>query len=107
MMNLIIKGNMFDASNAAHARGIARVSAAQLFDNRPSEVVASVADAALTPCDNGILRQMALRLILPGLVVLFDARGSRAHGRRYVRQRGARDGGARRTSLQFARVNKR
>jgi hypothetical protein len=46
MINLIIKGNMFDAFNAAHARGIALVSAAQPFDNRP-EVVASVADTAL------------------------------------------------------------
>lgn len=47
MINLIIKGNMFDAFNAAHDRGIALVSAAQLFTDRPSEVVASVADNAM------------------------------------------------------------
>jgi hypothetical protein len=47
MINLIIKGNMFDAFNAAHARGIALFSAAQTFNDRPSEVVASVDDSAL------------------------------------------------------------
>jgi hypothetical protein len=47
MINLIIKGNMFDAFNAAHARGIALVSAAQPITERRSEVVASVADTAI------------------------------------------------------------
>ena len=47
MINLIIKGNMFDAFNAAHARGIALLTAAQTFNDRPSEVVASVDDSAL------------------------------------------------------------
>jgi hypothetical protein len=47
MINLIIKGNMFDAFNAAHARGIALISAAQLFNDKPNEVVASCADSAL------------------------------------------------------------
>jgi hypothetical protein len=47
MLNLIIKGNMFDAFNAAHARGIALISASQLFNDRPSEVVASCADTAI------------------------------------------------------------
>jgi hypothetical protein len=49
MINLIIKGNMFDAFNASHARGIALISAAQLFDDRSErlrcEVVASCADS--------------------------------------------------------------
>jgi hypothetical protein len=47
MINLIIKGNMFDAFNAAHARGIALLSAAQMFNDRPSEVVASCGAAYL------------------------------------------------------------
>jgi hypothetical protein len=47
MINLIIKGNMFDAFNAAHERGIALLTAAQTFNDRPSEVVASVDDSAL------------------------------------------------------------
>jgi hypothetical protein len=47
MINLIIKGNMFDAFNAAHERGIALLSAAQLFNDRPNEVVASCADTAI------------------------------------------------------------
>jgi hypothetical protein len=47
MINLIIKGNMFDAFNAAHARGIALVSAAQPFSDRRAEVVASVDDKAI------------------------------------------------------------
>jgi hypothetical protein len=47
MINLIIKGNMFDAFNAAHERGIALLSAAQLFNDRPSEVVASCGAAYL------------------------------------------------------------
>jgi|HubBroStandDraft_6_1064221.scaffolds.fasta_scaffold25054_3 hypothetical protein len=47
MINLIIKGNMFDAFNAAHERGIALLSAAQTFNDRPSEVVASCADTHL------------------------------------------------------------
>jgi hypothetical protein len=47
MINLIIKGNMFDAFNAAHERGIALMSAAQLFNDRPSEVVASCGAAYL------------------------------------------------------------
>lgn len=47
MINLIIKGNMFDAFTASHARGIALVSAAQPFTERRSEVVASVADTTI------------------------------------------------------------
>jgi hypothetical protein len=47
MINLIIKGNMFDAFNASHARGIALLTAAQTFNDRPSEVVASCADTHL------------------------------------------------------------
>jgi hypothetical protein len=47
MINLIIKGNMFDAFNAAHARGILLISAAQQFNDRPSEVIASCADTHL------------------------------------------------------------
>jgi hypothetical protein len=47
MINLIIKGNMFDAFNAAHARGIALLTAAQTFNDRPSEVIASCDDSAL------------------------------------------------------------
>jgi hypothetical protein len=47
MINLIIKGNMFDAFNAAHERGIALRTAAQMFNDRPSEVVAGVDDSAL------------------------------------------------------------
>jgi hypothetical protein len=48
MINLIIKGNLFDAVTAAHARGIALVSAAQQFREGPfSDTVASVADTAL------------------------------------------------------------
>jgi hypothetical protein len=48
MINLIIKGNMFDAFNAAHARGIVLLTAAQMFNDRPTnEVVASVDDSAL------------------------------------------------------------
>jgi hypothetical protein len=51
MINLIIKGNMFDAFNAAHARGIALLTAAQLFDDRSErlrcEVVASCADTSI------------------------------------------------------------
>jgi hypothetical protein len=47
MINLIIKGNMFEAFNAAHARGIALISAAQTFNDRPSEVVASCADSSI------------------------------------------------------------
>jgi hypothetical protein len=50
MINLIIKGNMFDAFNAAHSRGIALITAAQMFDDRNErlrcEVVASVDNAA-------------------------------------------------------------
>jgi hypothetical protein len=46
MINLIIKGNMFDAFNASHARGIALRTAAT-FNDRPSEVVASCDDSAL------------------------------------------------------------
>jgi hypothetical protein len=46
-INLIIKGNMFDAYNASHARGIALLTAAQTFNDRPSEVIASCADANL------------------------------------------------------------
>jgi hypothetical protein len=41
MINLIIKGNMFDAFTASHQRGIALISATQMFNDRPSEVVAS------------------------------------------------------------------
>ena len=47
MINLIIKGNMFDAFNAAHQRGIALLTAAQMFDDRPNEVVASCGAAYL------------------------------------------------------------
>jgi hypothetical protein len=47
MINLIIKGNMFDAFNAAHERGILLITAAQLFNDRPSEVVASCEDTAI------------------------------------------------------------
>ena len=47
MINLIIKGNMFDAFNAAHQRGIALLTAAQMFNDRPSEVVASCGAAYL------------------------------------------------------------
>jgi hypothetical protein len=49
MINLIIKGNMFDAFNASHARGVELTSAAQMFnDGRPRcEVVASCADTAI------------------------------------------------------------
>jgi hypothetical protein len=48
MINLIIKGNMFDAFNASHARGIALISAAQQFREGPfSDVVASCADTHL------------------------------------------------------------
>jgi hypothetical protein len=47
MINLIIKGNMFDAFNASHARGIALISAAQLFNDKPNEVVASCADSSI------------------------------------------------------------
>jgi hypothetical protein len=46
-INLIIKGNMFDAFTASHARGIALISAAQTFNDRPSEVIASCADTNL------------------------------------------------------------
>jgi hypothetical protein len=47
MINLIIKGNMFDAFNAAHSRDIALLTAAQTFNDGPSEVIASCADSAL------------------------------------------------------------
>jgi hypothetical protein len=48
MINLIIKGNMFDAFNASHARGIALISAAQQFREGPfSDVVASCADSSI------------------------------------------------------------
>jgi hypothetical protein len=47
MINLIIKGNMFDAFNAAHARGIALITAAQLFNDKPNEVVASCAASSI------------------------------------------------------------
>jgi hypothetical protein len=46
-INLIIKGNMFDAFTASHARGIALLTAAQTINDRPSEVIASCADANL------------------------------------------------------------
>jgi hypothetical protein len=47
MINLIIKGNIFDAFNAAHSRGIALITAAQLFNDKPNEVVAGCADTAI------------------------------------------------------------
>jgi hypothetical protein len=47
MINLIIKGNMFDAFTASHQRGIALISATQMFNDRPSEVVASCGAAYL------------------------------------------------------------
>jgi hypothetical protein len=48
MINLIIKGNMFDAFTASHARGIALLTAAQQFREGPfSDVVASCDDANL------------------------------------------------------------
>ena len=48
MINLIIKGNMFNALNAANDRGIALVSAAQPFGReRPTEVVASCDDSSI------------------------------------------------------------
>jgi hypothetical protein len=47
-INLIIKGNMFDAFTASHARGIALLTAAQQFREGPfSDVVASCADTNL------------------------------------------------------------
>jgi hypothetical protein len=48
MINLIIKGNMFDAFTASHQRGIALLTAAQQFREGPfSDVVASCGDAYL------------------------------------------------------------
>lgn len=79
MINLIIKGNMFDASNAAHARGIALVSAAQLFDNRPSEVVASVADAALDAVRQWYLEADGPAPYPAGALLFYSTREDREH----------------------------
>lgn len=79
MINLIIKGNMFDASNASHARGIALVSAAQLFDNRPSEVVASVADAALDAVRQWYLETDGPAPYPAGALLFYSTREDREH----------------------------
>jgi hypothetical protein len=81
MINLIIKGNMFDAFNAAHARGIALVSAAQPFGREhPSEVVASVDVTALDAVRQWFLDTDGPAPYPAGALLFYSSRERRLNG---------------------------